>query len=449
MKSPGRLTAMPSQIVRQRQADPAREPAASQRHHHQLHVRRLAGDLEPDRPLARHHVRLVERVDDRIALRLGQPVRSRLGLVVAAVDEAHLAAVLLHGRDLRQRRLLGHHQHRPRARLARRERHRLRMVARTRSDHAAGQLLPRQPPDHVRGAARLERAGELKILCLQHHARPHSPGQLARREHRRLPHSARQRAGSALDVGEGDGFFWSNGHVKWDYALMSTVDETVRLLAGTEVFGEVEQRELAEVAQVAVPRSWDRGQVIFREGDVGDTCYLLRTGAVVLTREHPDGRTVALAELRAGMLFGELAMFRGERRSATAEVVEPASAVALLATDVQRLIRRNPDLALKLLASLSERVSRTNERLLQQSFQTVAGRVASALLAQTVNRQADGAPDSDVLIRSTQAEIAHLAGTSRESASRFLATLERAGIVTLGRGKVTVHDPSRLRNYIH
>jgi CRP/FNR family cyclic AMP-dependent transcriptional regulator len=231
--------------------------------------------------------------------------------------------------------------------------------------------------------------------------------------------------------------------------LMATVDEIVRLLAATEVFGDLESAELEEVAQVAVPRHWDRGEMIFREGDVGDTCYLLRSGAIVLTREHQDGRTVALAELRTGMLFGELAMFRGETRSATAEVVEPASAVALLASDMQRLIRRNPDLALKLLASLAERVSRTNERLLQQSFQTVAGRVASALLGQTVSRQADGAPEADVLIRSTQAEIAHLAGTSRESCSRFLATLERAGIVTLGRGKVTVHDPARLRNYIH
>jgi CRP/FNR family transcriptional regulator, cyclic AMP receptor protein len=230
---------------------------------------------------------------------------------------------------------------------------------------------------------------------------------------------------------------------------MSTADETVRLLAGTEVFGDLDPRELEAVAQVAVPRHWERSEVIFREGDVGDTCYLLRSGAVVLTREHQDGRIVALAELRAGALFGELAMFRGETRSATAEVVETASAVALLASDMQRLIRRNPDLALKLLASLAERVSHTNERLLQQSFQTVAGRVASALLAQTVSRQADGAPDEDVLIRSTQAEIANLAGTSRESASRFLATLERAGIVTLGRGKVTVHDPARLRNYIH
>ncbi len=225
--------------------------------------------------------------------------------------------------------------------------------------------------------------------------------------------------------------------------------ETARLLARTEVFGDLEERELAEVAQVAVPRHWDRGEVIFREGDQGDTCYLLRTGAVVLTREHQDGRMVALAELRAGALFGELAMFRGETRSATAEAIEATTAVALLASDMQRLIRRSPGLSLKFLATLAERVSRTNERLLQQSFQTVAGRVAGALLAQVVARQAEGAPESDVLVRSTQAEIANLAGTSRESASRFLATLERAEVVTLGRGKVTVHDPGRLRNYIH
>ena len=230
---------------------------------------------------------------------------------------------------------------------------------------------------------------------------------------------------------------------------MANGGETARLLARTEVFGDLEERELVEVAQVAVPRHWARGEVIFREGDQGDTCYLLRTGAVVLTREHQDGRMVALAELRAGSLFGELAMFRGETRSATAEAIEPTTAVALLASDMQRIIRRSPDLALKFLGTLAERVSKTNERLLQQSFQTVAGRVASALLAQVIARQAEGAPEEDVLIRSTQAEIANLAGTSRESASRFLATLERAGVVTLGRGKVTVHDPGRLRNYIH
>jgi CRP/FNR family cyclic AMP-dependent transcriptional regulator len=231
---------------------------------------------------------------------------------------------------------------------------------------------------------------------------------------------------------------------------MPTGEETASLLSRTEVFSGLERRELDEVVHVSVPRRWERGEVIFREGDEGDTTYLLMSGAVLLTREHQDGRVVAIAELRGGDMFGELAMFRGEKRSATAEAIEPTEAVALLAPDVQRLIKQNPDIAGKLLKALAERVSRTTERLLQQSFQTVSGRVASALLSQTAARKAErGEVDGDVLIEATQAEIAGLSGTSRESASRFLATLERAGVVTLGRGKVTVHDPERLRNYIH
>jgi CRP/FNR family transcriptional regulator len=61
----------------------------------------------------------------------------------------------------------------------------------------------------------------------------------------------------------------------------------------------------------------------------------------------------------------------------------------------------------------------------------------------------EGAPETDVLITSTQADLAQLAGSSRESASRFLAVLERAGIITQGRGKLTVHDPAALERYVY
>ena len=230
---------------------------------------------------------------------------------------------------------------------------------------------------------------------------------------------------------------------------VSTGEETSALLATVEPFSGLDPRELEQVAQVAVPRSFDRGEVIFREGDPGDTCYVVRSGSVSIRREHMDGRTLALAELRPGAIFGELSMFGRETRSATAEALEPTALVAILSGDFQRVIRSSPDIALTMLEALADRVRRANERLLQQSFQTVAGRVASALLTQVIARQAEGAPERRVLIRSTQAEIAQLAGTSRESASRFLATLEREGVVELGRGKVTVNEPGKLRAFIH
>jgi CRP/FNR family transcriptional regulator len=229
---------------------------------------------------------------------------------------------------------------------------------------------------------------------------------------------------------------------------MASPEETTGLLERTPMFAGLNDSELVELAKVAVPRSYEAGQVVFRENDEGDTCFVVRSGAVKITREH-GGRTIALAELRAGDMFGELSMFGGEVRSATAQALEPTHAVALLAGDVRRLLASNPEIALKMLEAMANRVRATNQRLANQSFQTVAGRVAGVLMQLVDARQTEGAAEQDVLVETTQADIAQLAGASRESASRFLATLERQGLVTTQRGKVIVHDPSALRNYIY
>ena len=215
------------------------------------------------------------------------------------------------------------------------------------------------------------------------------------------------------------------------------------------LFAGLAPSDLAQLADVAVPRRWAAGEVVFREGDEGDTCYVVRTGAARVTRNHSDGRAITLAELRRADIFGELAMWGGETRSATVEALEDTTAVALLAADMRRLLASRPEIAVKLLGELAARLRAANERITRQSFQTVAGRVASVLVAQVEARIHEGVDPQDVVISATQADIAQLAGSSRESASRFLATLERAGVVSTGRAKVTVHDPAALRNYIY
>jgi CRP/FNR family cyclic AMP-dependent transcriptional regulator len=230
---------------------------------------------------------------------------------------------------------------------------------------------------------------------------------------------------------------------------MSAVDDTAALLAQVPLFASLSQRDREQLAQVAVPRSYEPGEAVFREGDSGDTCYVVREGSVRVTRRHSDGRMITLAELRPGAIFGELAMFGGETRSASVEALESTRALAILAGDLRRIMLQHPEIAVKMLEGLADRLRAANERISRQSFQTVAGRVASALLSQVNARSENGERDRDVVIEATQAEIAQLAGASRESASRFLAKLERAGLITTGRGRVVVHDPASLRNYIY
>ena len=223
----------------------------------------------------------------------------------------------------------------------------------------------------------------------------------------------------------------------------------VSLLAQVPVFETLAPGDLTRVAEVAVPRRFGAGQVIFRDGDESDTCYVVRSGHARAIREHADGRTIALAHFGPGDIFGELAMFDAEKRSATVETLDDVEAVAILGSDMRRLLREHPDIAVKLVISLGRRLREANERLARQSFQTVQSRVAGVLGQLVDQAQAEGAGERDVLVTITQADVAQLAGSSRESASRFLAVLERAGVVTQGRGRITVHDPAALQRYVY
>jgi CRP/FNR family cyclic AMP-dependent transcriptional regulator len=231
--------------------------------------------------------------------------------------------------------------------------------------------------------------------------------------------------------------------------MATTSEEVVALLGRVPVFSALGEDELARVAEVTVPRTFATGEVVFHEGDESDTCYIVRSGRARAVREHPDGRSIALATFGPGDIFGELAMFDDESRSATVEAFEGTEAIAILGGDMRRLLRQHPDIAVKLLAALGRRLREANERLARQSFQTVQSRVATVLAQLVASVRAEGTGDGEVLITATQADLAQLAGSSRESASRFLAVLERAGIITQGRGKLIVNDPAALERYVY
>ena len=236
--------------------------------------------------------------------------------------------------------------------------------------------------------------------------------------------------------------------------------ETAQLLAAVPVFSTLGAEDLQRIAEVAVPRRFEPGEVVFREGDASDTCYIVRSGRCRAVREHPDGRTITLANFGPGEIFGELAMFEEERRSASVEAVDELYVVGVLGGDMRRLMKEHPEISMRLVIALGRRLRETNERLARQSFQTVQSRVATVLLqlvgqavSEADSESANG-PDGagsaprDVLITSTQADVAKLAGSSRESASRFLAVLERAGVISQGRGRLVVHDPAALAAYV-
>src|SRR5918994_4475518 len=217
--------------------------------------------------------------------------------------------------------------------------------------------------------------------------------------------------------------------------------ESVELLSRVPLFSELSREELERISRVSVARSFPAGVRVFHEGDHSDACYLVRKGDLRVTREHPDGRAIALATLGPGDIFGELAMLDGEVRSASVEAPSDSELLALPASDVRALLAGSAEITSKLVVALTRRLREANERISRQSFQTVPSRGAGVLNQLLADAAVTPMVREGVTIRLRQADLAQLAGTSRESVSRFLATLERAGVVQVGRGRVTVLEP--------
>ena len=166
--------------------------------------------------------------------------------------------------------------------------------------------------------------------------------------------------------------------------------DTAELLRAVPLFAGLSEPELEKIARVAVPRSYPSGSDHPARGR--PRRHLLRPprGRARVTRQHADGRTITLTNLGPGEIFGELAMFGGEVRSATVEAIDDVQAVAILAGDLKRLLNEHPEIAVKLLAALGEKLREANARIARQSFQKVSSRVAGVLveLVETGSRPA-------------------------------------------------------------
>ena len=143
-------------------------------------------------------------------------------------------------------------------------------------------------------------------------------------------------------------------------------------------------------------------------------------------------------------------MLDGDKRSASAEALTDGELLALPANDVRSLLARHPEIALKLVAGAGPPPARRQRAALAPVLPDRAQpRRRHPPAAEPRKPAADGEGEVEVTIRMNQTDLAQLAGTSRESVSRFLAELERAGVVRSGRGRVTVLQPGKLRNYIY
>ncbi len=224
--------------------------------------------------------------------------------------------------------------------------------------------------------------------------------------------------------------------------------DLLAFLARVPLFSGADDRLLDIVAGAVQRRAYATGDVLFREGDVGEAVHLLRKGTVKLSKVDLGGHEKTLALLRPPEFFGEMAPLSEGTRSATAAAVDAVETLLLFGDDFHRLMRDHPRVGLNVNTTLARRLRGMDDEAQVLSYKDAQGRVAYVLLQlhrAGVVELSDGPP----LIRLTHQELANMAGTSRETVTRALRALEAEAVIATRPKEILLTDTQGLEEILH
>jgi CRP/FNR family transcriptional regulator len=225
-------------------------------------------------------------------------------------------------------------------------------------------------------------------------------------------------------------------------------DETRKeYLRNTPVLSGLSDGELDELVPLVVKRKLKDDTVIFHEGDPAAAFYLVKLGRVKIYKVASDGREQVLSILGDGQIFGDVPVFDGGPYPATAATMADTEIYQVKREDFEDFVRRHPEVALKLLRVLGQRLRQSMALVRDLSFKQVPHRLAGLLLR--LGRDYGSESDKGTLIdmKLSRQEIAEIVGTSRETVTRELKKMEGAGMLLLEGRKIIITDGKKLTDW--
>jgi len=230
------------------------------------------------------------------------------------------------------------------------------------------------------------------------------------------------------------------------------IESKISFLKRVPIFGGVGDESLTKMATITSEKSFSKRNIVFHEGDYGDTLYIIKMGRIKIAKVAIDGREKTLTILKTGDFFGEMAIFDDMPRSATAEAMDnDVKLFCISKTDFERLITENPSIALRIMKDLTRRIRQVNEQVQDLAFKDVHGRVASTIfnLLKTERDTSKLAnKESITSLRMTHQDLANMVGSSRETVTRALNRLQTEGVISISHQQISITDLDKLMDLL-
>ncbi|HVU23529.1 MAG TPA: Crp/Fnr family transcriptional regulator [Opitutus sp.] len=207
-------------------------------------------------------------------------------------------------------------------------------------------------------------------------------------------------------------------------------------LRSCQLFSGLSHEDLAAIAAFSVLRTLPKGGYLFREGEPAEGFYVAQKGAINVHRVSPNGKEQTIYIFRPGESFAEAALATAAGYPANARAIEPSAVVLVPKTPILALLARRPDLALRMLGSMSQHLRVLVGLIEDMTLKDVETRFLHWLL-QRCPRHATGAVD--IALGTTKRVLAAELGTSSETLSRTFARLRDDQLLAV-RGQI-LHLP--------
>ena len=190
----------------------------------------------------------------------------------------------------------------------------------------------------------------------------------------------------------------------------------------------------------------ERNKTIFFPGDPAERVYLIRRGAVRLSRVYESGEEITVALLRENSLFGVLSLLTGHRsdRFYHSVAFTRVEMITAPASSVRQAIEANTSVGLLLLQGLSSRILQTETMIETLTHRDMSSRLVSFLLVLCRDFGIPGPQGITIDLRLSHQAIAEAIGSTRVTITRLLGDLRNSGLVEIDRKKITVLDPIAL-----
>jgi CRP/FNR family transcriptional regulator len=220
------------------------------------------------------------------------------------------------------------------------------------------------------------------------------------------------------------------------------MQKAIDVIARIPLFDGLNRSQLAQFQDIALEKSYGRGESIFSEGDDGNGFYVILAGTVKIFKVSPDGKEHILHIYSGGQTFGEVPVFAGEHFPANAEALHETKVLFFPRSAFIALLEKNPALSLKLLADLSLKLRQFTVQIENLSLKEIPARLATYLLylAEEQDRS------DQVTLRISKGQLASLLGTIPETLSRIFAKLSSQQLIQVEGRKIALLDAEGLKD---